>query len=1058
MKTLNHTLSGILLSAIASVLICSCGRDMSRNELKRAFEKIPDSVRTSIYWHWISGNITKEGVVADLESMKEEGINRVFIANIGLSPAEAPTGPVRIFTEEWWEILHAALKRAAELDIEIGIFNCPGWSQAGGPWVRPEQSMRRIASSSVSVGGGQKIALDLPTGYEDFQDVRVLAYPSFKGSAVTLTENATVSGDGTFSFYSDDGITLRSIICRTSCHPIVCRGILSVKEEGVYRQVTEFLIDRRNPMFIVGFDPYAPVAISVPDVRGNDFKVDILGMNPGAAVMSMSVSEKPVVGSYAEKTMAKMYHSPLPYWKEYQWPVSPEPRNGEFTVKKSSVIDISGCLEDGRIEWDAPEGNWTIVRYGMVPTYTINNPALADGTGLEVDKMSKEHLRDHFDAFIGEIYRRIPAEDRRTWKVVVADSYEVGGQNFTDDFMESFEKRYGYNALPFLPVYDGVVVESVDASDRFLWDMRRFVADRLSYDHIGAMTAMSHEYGMTTWLENYGHWGFMGEFLQYGGQADEVAGEFWSEGELGDVENRAASSCAHIYGKQKVYSESFTCGGCAYSRYPQLMKQRGDRFFSEGVNSTLLHVYISQDNDTPGPGMNAPYGNEFNRYNTWYPYLDLFTDYLKRCNLMLQQGLYVADVCYFIGEDTPKMTGITDPTLPSGYQFDYINAEVIMRDMKVRNGRLVLPHGTSYGIMVLPPLQTMRPELLEKIRELVRDGAVILGPRPLRSPSYENWPDADIRVKSMADELWGDADGASVKSNDFGKGKILCGMDMSEALAVVGCTPDFVVPDGTPVVYCHRHTSVMDIYFIANQSSERQTFTAGFREDGRIPELWNPVDGHVRKLRRYTCGNGMTSVALELEPLESVFIVFADKAPLYSCSSNHDTSGDFPKHEVLATLSGTWTLTFDKDMGGPEEPVVTDCLFDWSTSEDWNVRYYSGTVNYTTEIEITDEIPEKRIYLNLNDVSVMAKVRINGAVAGGVWTTPWKVDITGMLVPGLNRIEVDVVNTWVNRLIGESFLQAEEKTAWTPNNPWNQESELQKSGLIGPVTLEMTDI
>ena len=1058
MNTLKNIFSGILFSAIAAVIVCSCNGDMSRDRLKRAFEEIPDTVRTSIYWHWISGNITKEGVVADLESMKEEGINRVFIANIGLSPEEAPTGPVRLFSEEWWEILHAALKRAGELDIEIGIFNCPGWSQAGGPWIGPEKSMRRIASTSVSIRGGQKISLDLPAGHDDFQDVRVLAYPSFEGSAATLTADTPVSGEGTFHFHSDDEITLRSIVCMTSEHPIVCRGILSVKEDGAYRQVKEFLIDRRNPMLIVGFDPCAPVAISIPDVRGRDFKVDILGMNPGAAVTGVSVSEKPVVDSYAEKTMAKMYHSPLPYWKEYQWPASPEPCSSEFTVRKSSVIDISGCLADGRLEWDAPEGNWTVVRYGMVPTRTVNNPALADGTGLEVDKMSKEHLRDHFDAFIGEIYKRIPAKDRRTWKVVVADSYEVGGQNFTDDFLESFEKRYGYSALPFLPVYDGIVVESEDASDRFLWDMRRFVADRLSYDHIGAMTAMSHEYGMTTWLENYGHWGFMGEFLQYGGQADEVAGEFWSEGELGDVENRAASSCAHIYGKRKVYSESFTCGGYAYSRYPQLMKQRGDRFFAEGINSTLLHVYISQDNDTPRPGLNAPYGNEFNRYNTWYPYLDLFTDYLKRCNLMLQQGLYVADVCYFIGEDTPKMTGITEPALPSGYQFDYINAEVIMRDMQVRNGRLVLPHGTSYRIMVLPPLQTMRPELLEKIRELVRDGAVILGPRPLRSPSYENWPDADMRVKSMADELWGDADGIAVKSNGFGKGKILCGMNMEEALEVAGCAPDFIAPDRTPVVYCHNKTSVMDIYFIANQSSEKQAFTAGFRVDGKVPELWNPMDGHVRKLRSYTCGNGMTSVDLELEPLESVFIVFADNAKPSSVPQVSGTVSNFPEPEVLATVSGPWTLAFDNEMGGPEEPVVTDSLFDWSTSGDRAIRYYSGTVRYTAEKEIADEISGKRIYLNLNDVSAMARVKINGAEAGGVWSTPWKVDITGMLSPGLNRIEVDVVNTWVNRLVGESFLPDTEKTTWTPNNPWHQESALQKSGLIGPVTIEMTDI
>ena len=486
-----------------------------------------------------------------------------------------------------------------------------------------------------------------------------------------------------------------------------------------------------------------------------------------------------------------MFQEPLPYWKEYQWAEQAKVDDASLLVHAGRVTDISGYLQGDTLLWEVPPGEWEIVRTGMLPTYVTNFPALeGDGLGLEVDKMSKTHLQAHFDAFIGEIYRRIPAGDRKTWKVVVADSYEVGGQNFTDDFLASFERAYGYSAVPFLPVFDGTVVESQDVSDRFLWDMRKLVAEQLSYNHVGELTRLSHQHGLTTWLENYGHWGFMGEFLQYGGQADEVAGEFWSEGDLGNVENRAASSCAHIYGKRKVSSESFTCGGNAYSRYPRVMKQRGDLFFSEGINNSLLHVYISQKPEYKRPGLNTWYGNEFNRNNTWYSHLDLFTDYLKRCNFMLQQGLNVADVCYFIGEDTPKMTGITQPALPKGYQFDYINAEVILRDMTVKDGMLTLPHGTSYRMLVLPELKTMRPGLLAKIKQLVADGGVILGPRPERSPSYEDYPHADEHVRDMAGQLWGDVDGAQTRSTRFGKGLVLNGMDMAEALATAHCLPD----------------------------------------------------------------------------------------------------------------------------------------------------------------------------------------------------------------------------------------------------------------------------
>jgi len=319
------------------------------------------------------------------------------------------------------------------------------------------------------------------------------------------------------------------------------------------------------------------------------------------------------------------------------------------------------------------------------------------------------------------------------------------------------------------------------------------------------MREIAHKHGLTLWLENYGHWGFPGEFLQYGGQSDEVSGEYWSEGTLGDIENRAASSCAHIYGKTKVSAESFTAAGNDFGRYPALMKQRGDRFFAEGINNTLLHVNIAQPSDTV-PGMNAWFGNEFNRNNTWFSQIDLFTSYLKRCNYMLQQGLNVADAAYFIGEDAPKMTGTTDPALPRGYQFDYINGEVLLDHMTVKDGKWTLPHGTQYRILVLPKLETMRPELIERLKTLVAEGGVLLGPAPRRSPSLEGYPLADKKVAETASELWKGIDGKTVKAGKYGKGTVLNGMDMAEALAYIDCEPDFSTDSPVHVDYGHRDT------------------------------------------------------------------------------------------------------------------------------------------------------------------------------------------------------------------------------------------------------------
>ena len=828
-----------------SLLVPFTGNGQDKNALEAGFMNPAEKVQTSVYWYWISGNISEEGVKKDLYSMKEAGINRAFIGNIGLEGIHTPYKTVPFYSEEWWKILHAALKTATELGIEIGIFNSPGWSQSGGPWVKPEQAMRYLASVKAEVSGGKQVEVVLAKPDKDFQDVRVIAFPSVEKKATRLSAanakvtsamslqnlNSLIDGDKetavlfteksekpvAIDFRTDQPFTLRSLQIFPARQPIQTNARLLVKENGGYRMLSEFKIDRFNANLNVGFDPYAPVVISVPETTASEFRLELANTASGMGLGEVEFLSLPAVERYPEKTLAKMFQTPLPYWHEYQWPVQPEVGDPSLVIDPGKVLDISAFLQGDRLVWKAPAGEWTILRTGMLPTGVTNSPADPEATGLEIDKMSRKHVEAHFEAFMGEIYRRIPAEDRACWKVVVQDSYETGGQNFTDDFLSEFQARYGYDPLPFLPAYEGYVVGSEDRSDRFLWDLRRLIADKVAYDYVGGLREVCHKYGLTTWLENYGHWGFPGEFLQYGGQSDEIGGEFWSFGDLGNIENRAASSCGHIYGKQKISAESFTSGGTPFSCYPAMMKQRGDRFFTEGINNTLLHVYISQPSEEREPGMNAWFSSEFNRLNTWYPQMDLFTSYLKRVNYMLQQGLNIADVAYFIGEDAPKMTGIVDPELPKGYQFDYINAEVIERDLFVKDGLLTLPHGTQYRILVLPKLETMRPELLAKIKKLIEDGAVVLGPAPKRSPSGESFPTADRQVEKLAGELWSGLDGRSVKAVKRGKGELLFGMTMEEALKYIGCVPDCGLPADAPVLYGHRSAGDADIYFISNQ-------------------------------------------------------------------------------------------------------------------------------------------------------------------------------------------------------------------------------------------------
>lgn len=1035
------------------ILVClgllSCNKtETSANHpsfasIEQGFRSIPDSVQTGVYWYWISDNISKEGVERDLEAMKVAGINRAFIGNIGIDGI--PYGDHKLLSSEWWEVLHAALKKATELNIEIGIFNSPGWSQSGGPWVKSSQAMRYLASSDTIVAGPGRMQLTLPSVGKDEQDVCVIAYPALDKPVAekswAINKKSGQSSSSVLVF--DKEATVRTLIYRVNT-PFKTTAKLWVKKGGKEELLRQFVIDRSNPALNVGFVPYAPVVISLPETSASQFRLEM--SEEGEAAGNVTLTSSPMMERYPEKSLAKMFQTPLPMWDDYLWEKQPAVSDASLMVSPDAIKNVTEFSKNGVLDWEVPEGKWVIRRMAMLPTGVTNSPAAPEATGPEIDKMSKKHVAFHFDAFIGDILKRIPEADRKTFKVVVQDSYETGGQNWTDDMISVFKGRYGYDPVPYLPVLEGTVVGNPDISDRFLWDLRRLIADRVSYDYVGGLRDVCHQHGLTTWLENYGHWGFPGEFLQYGGQSDEIAGEFWSEGSLGDIENRAASSCGHIYGKRRVWAESFTSGGPAFGRYPYQMKQRGDRFFTEGINSSLLHVYIHQPFEDREPGLDAWFGNEFNRKNTWFSQMDVFTGYLKRCNFMLQRGDYVADVAYFIGEDAPKMTGICTPELPAGYSFDYINGEVLLQRASVEDGRIVLPSGMKYRLLVLPQLETMRPEILQKIKELLQAGACVIGPAPKYSPSLSDYPAADRKVQALASELWGDQT-ESVRT--IGKGRLFMpATSLQPVLEALNVKPDMRVNSGTPVLFIHRATDEGDIYFISNQSENPVDINPSFRVAGKLPELWNPLTAEIRLLPEFTCADGVTTVPVRLEGFESSFIIFRKKG-----TPAKTTARNYPVKEVLATVSSPWQVDFEKGKRGPEEAVTFPALQDWTESTDPSIRYFSGKAIYTNRITL-DELPQKALYLDLGKVMVMAKVKINGQYVGGVWTTPYRLPVGDFLRKGENLIEVEVVNNWRNRLIGDASLPEKERGTWTNVNPWNADSPLQSSGLIGPVEIQ----
>lgn len=1029
------------------------------------------------YWYWIADDISKEGITKDLEAMKAAGIGAALIGNI--NPDEID-GPVPILSEDWWEHMVHAVNEGNRLGVDIGAFNCPGWSMSGGPWIKSEKAMRHMVYSETSVLGGKKISMQLKKPTSVFQDVYVVAFPKISSEAIVLDNsnakvttqpaiknaNALIDGNTNsavlfsdkehiINFELTQEFTARSITLYPGAYHMIVDCKLQAWVNGSYKTMKEFEFDRRGFEGKTGVHAMGPLAIALPQTKAKKFKLICNNIrnrasfnNPKNARTGFSeiiLSEKVVLENYLGKTMGRMHPTPQPTADSYVWNTVSYGEYPEEVIQPETAINLSDKIDgNGNLNWNAPEGEWTIMRFGMTPTGIKNHPAAPQGKGYEVDKANSEYARYHFNNYIGELLKRIPKESKSAFKYVIADSYETGPQNWTDNYAKKFEQRYGYDPKPFLPVFSGRVVKSTTASDRFLWDLRRMVADDVAHEYVGGLRAIAKEHGLKTWLENYGHWGFPSEFLMYGGQSDLISGEYWNEGTLGDIECKAATSAAHIYGKKTTSAECFTAGHRSFVRHPALLKRRGDWSLTEGINHHVLHLYIHQPDSEKVPGKNAWFSTEFNRQNTWFEQGKTYFDYLRRAQHLLQQGNYAADLCYFIGEDAPIMTGATNPAVPNGYSFDYINAEVIMNRMTVKDGRFVLPDGMNYGMLVLPPLETMRPELLAKIESLVAAGGKIYGHAPKTSPSLQNYPQSDDKVKALAAKLWeGDK-----KIKSYGKGVVIVDLPLGEALQKFDIQKDVTVSD--EVLWTHRELNNMDIYFLTNQSGKDIEINPSFRIAGLQPQLWDAVTGEIKELTEYNIADGRTNIPLKMEIDRSWFVVFTNDSN--ECISKATTQNT-PEYKTVQTVNSPWYIDFENKAIAPK-PLTIKKLIDWSKSENDLLKYYSGKANYSTTFNYSKST-EKEVYLDLGEVNVMATVSLNGKEIGTVWMSPYRLNITHALQEGENKLSIKVVNVWRNRLTGDKSLAKEARTTAVVFDKVEPEEAIVASGLVGPVTIQL---
>jgi hypothetical protein len=752
-------------------------------------------------------------------------------------------------------------------------------------------------------------------------------------------------------------------------------------------------------------------------------------------------------------------------------PIAPEEEtvaiSPQDAVRGADVLDLTSRLKaDGSLDWTPPRGDWRVLRFGYSLTGRINLPASKAGTGFEVDKLNRGYVKKYMDAYLGEYEKALGPEliGKRGLRSILSDSYEAGLQNWTDDMLADFKRLRGYDALPWLPVLAGRVIESAAASERFLWDFRKTLGDLIADAHYAQVSDSAHARGLTRYGESHevGR-AFVGDGIQVKKTADIPMGATWStpmpdyEPSVADADIRESASAAHLYGKTFVAAESLTANGfnsghAPYSFAPQDLKPTADRMLTNGLNRFVLHTSVHQPLQTPGPGVGlGPYGLWFTRKETWAEQATPWVTYLARSSYLLQQGRFVADIAYLYGEDTNVTAafGHSPPPIPSGYNFDYINADAVLNELSVKDGALVTRAGMQYRVLALDTsMQRMSVPVLRKVRDLVRAGAVVVGQKPTQTPSFA---DNDAEFRSLVTEVWGDASG----KREVGAGKVFA-LDslstdaMRDTLRALDIPSDveFTAPASAPLRFVHRALpDEGDLYFISNGGEQPLTLQAIFRVNGTKPELWRADTGTVTPLA-YRIEGQRTSVPLKLAAHDAVFVVFRARTTEQSATLPEEAE---PKR--LTAIEGPWELSFPPKLGAPATARFEQ-LVSWTENADAGIKYFSGTATYSKTFTVKREwlASHARMIMDLGEVQNVAEVIVNGRSAGVLWKSPFRADVTDLVKAGSNRLEIRVTNLWPNRLIGDKQPGAQ-RIAYATFDPFKADSPLLKSGLLGPVVL-----
>jgi hypothetical protein len=966
---------------------------ISINDLRRNFSTPPDAAKSSCYWWWFNGLVDKQGITRDLEEYRAKGMGEVLLVNSagGLGGVPFPQG-AKLFSDEWKDLYRHAMKEAKRLNIGVGINLCSGWCM-GGPWIKPENSGRWYLQSELSVSGPQKFTGKLPlpgnrVGYD-----HVFNPPGFK-----------------------DYIDL----------PL---------EKLDYRDTS---------------------VVAIPDNAGK-----ISGER--AAVLAAKTNHKDA----SNFILATDVMGPV----SVEWNNNP----ADEPVPLAQVIDLTNKIDaDGNLNWDIPAGRWKIIRTGHRMTGSRLMIAQPEADGLSIDWFNRKGVELQFEN-MGKMLIEEAAKVGNKPKYFCDDSFEDGFPNWTDNILVQFKKYRGYDATPYLPILLGYLIGSAEISDRFLNDYRKTLGDCMADEHYKRFADLCHNSGILVQNEAAGpsrSGTICIDGLKNLGRSDFPMGEFWLAPNHDDEANltddkpygtsrldkgqnkvtKMAASAAHIYGKQTVSAEAFTSFR-HWMDYPGSLKQALDRAYCEGINRIAIHTSTATRPKDGKPGYEYGAGTHFNPNVTWWEKSGAFFNYVARCQYLLRSGKFVADVLFYNGDITPNLVAQkhVDPALGQGYDYDVCNEEVLLTRISVKNGRIVLPDGMSYHLLVLPQGNRMPLAVLTKISELVKAGATVIGKKPTEDSGLKNFPHCDTQLQALAKQLWGNIDGKTIKQNQYGNGRVIYGDTIRQVLQGDDIQPDFEYTGndtGTWLDFIHRTTPEAEVYFITNRHGKAVTSACTFRIKNHSPEIWDAVSGKMNNRVNYKRVNGRINIPLKFEAFQSYFVVFPKNATLTPSKAK----ANYAELKPVKELTGAWQVAFDTKWGGPES-VEFSSLQDWSKSNDDRIKYFSGKAVYTKKFE-WDEISNQPVYLNLGVVKNIADITLNGKSLGIVWTAPWHLDISSALKKGANNLKIEVINLWPNRLIGDAALPADKRLTNT-NIEFKKDTPLLPSGLLGPVTVQV---